>query len=305
MDKSILKIKSESFILFPFIRFQSINSLVAAAMPLLFLIIKFRKTEINCNIIELREKVLHEVRDFELRAQHNQYSAEIISTSRYCICTAIDEIALLASGSNQVWAQNTLLNHLQKETWGGERFFEFLEEASKKPKENLALLELLYLILSLGFEGKYYNQEKSIREEVRQRLYHLIYAVKNEEKIISTPSVDTLKEEPLLNSNRYSILKMSLFFIIIAVILSMPVYYLSGKILDKFNINQQESSYMLQQQLLKPAEIKAPDIASLNPEKISHPKKLKHHSVYHRWKHHLYPKFKYEMVDRNYWHDYF
>lgn len=307
MDKTIARMRSEAFILFPFITFQSVNALVSAAMPLLFLLIKFRNTEINDNIIELREKVLNEVRDFELRAQHHQYNAEMISISRYCICTAIDEVALLASRSNPVWSQNTLLNHLQKETWGGERFFIFLEEASKKPKENLALLELLYLLLSLGFEGKYYNQEKFIRDEVRQRLYHLIFTVKGEMKIISLPTAAVLKEKTLMG--RHLVLKifsgLIIFFLVIAVMFTLSFRSFSGNIWDRFKKPQEENAYLLQEKLLQPADVKASDILSLDSKKISPAKKLKHHSVYHRLKHRGYPKFKYEIVDRNYWHDYF
>ena len=38
----------------------------------------------------------------------------------------------------------------------------------------LELLEFLYLILSLGFEGQYFGEKKIVREEIRNRLLHHI-----------------------------------------------------------------------------------------------------------------------------------
>lgn len=151
------------------------NPLLTAAMPLLLLMIRFKTTKSHANPLALRNQVAAEINVFEQKAKLLGLDARTILAARYCICTAIDEVALCTQwGSNSAWSQQSILSIIQKETWGGERFFIILENMLEEPRNNLFILELLYLILSLGYEGKYYNQEKSVRDEIRHRLFQTI-----------------------------------------------------------------------------------------------------------------------------------
>lgn len=151
------------------------NSLITAAMPLLLLMIRFKTTTSHENPLELRNQVVAEINVFEHKAKLFGFEARTILAARYCICTALDEVALCTQwGSNSAWSQQSLLSMIQKETWGGERFFIILEKMLEEPKNNLLILELIYLILSLGYEGKYYNQEKSVRDQIRHCLFQTI-----------------------------------------------------------------------------------------------------------------------------------
>jgi len=62
------------------------------------------------------------------------------------------------------------------ETNGGEKFFVLLERMKSYPGENLEMLELMYLLLSLGFEGKYrvVSRGRDKIEQIRDELYRLI-----------------------------------------------------------------------------------------------------------------------------------
>jgi type VI secretion system protein ImpK len=44
---------------------------------------------------------------------------------------------------------------VHNEAWGGEKVFQLLEHCLQTPRERLYLLELLYLCMCLGFEGRY------------------------------------------------------------------------------------------------------------------------------------------------------
>lgn len=151
------------------------NHLITAAMPLLLLTIKLKATKNHKNPNKLRQQIINEIHQFEIRANNADYPARIVLAARYCICTALDEIVLCTTWGNQSdWAQHTLLSSIQKETWGGERFFIILNKMAETPKENLAILELLYLLLSLGYEGKYYNETKNMLDDIRQQLFQTI-----------------------------------------------------------------------------------------------------------------------------------
>ncbi|OGT96792.1 MAG: hypothetical protein A2298_04805 [Gammaproteobacteria bacterium RIFOXYB2_FULL_38_6] len=151
------------------------NPLISAATPLLVLMMQIKNTHQTPNVEKLRAQIVNEMKLFEQKLLKLQFNPKIILAARYCLCTAIDEVVLKTSwGANSVWVQQSLLSLFHKETWGGERFYIILETMAKNPRKNLAFIELLYLLLSLGFEGKFFNQAVMVRDEVRNRIFHMI-----------------------------------------------------------------------------------------------------------------------------------
>lgn len=159
------------------------NPLVAAANPLLDLIPQIRATTSHPSPVMLREHLLDEIRQFELRAQQAGISNETILGARYCLCTALDEAAALTPwGGNGVWSAHSLLVTFHNETWGGEKFFQLLAKLSQNPSQHLDLLELLYFCLVLGFEGRYrvLDNGRSQLETLRQRLLRILRGARGE-----------------------------------------------------------------------------------------------------------------------------
>ena len=153
------------------------NPLVAAANPLLDLIPQIRATASHPSPAMLREHLVDEIRNFEMRAQRAGLSNETILGARYCLCTAIDEAAALTPwGGNGIWSGHSLLVTFHNETWGGEKFFQLLGRLSQHPEDHLDLLELLYYCLALGFEGRYrvVDNGQGQLATLRQRLLLLL-----------------------------------------------------------------------------------------------------------------------------------
>src|SRR5690349_1226779 len=71
------------------------NALVALANPLLNLLPQIRTTVHHPDPAALREQLLGELRQFELRARQAGVTNETIVGARYCLCTALDEAATL------------------------------------------------------------------------------------------------------------------------------------------------------------------------------------------------------------------
>jgi type VI secretion system protein ImpK len=67
-----------------------------------------------------------------------------------------------------------------RESSGGEKFFQILDRVMAEPQRYIALIELLYTCLSLGFEGRYRLDERGpIRlAEIRNNLYRVIQGVR-------------------------------------------------------------------------------------------------------------------------------
>lgn len=138
-----------------------LNPLVRAASPLLLLAGQLRGTVSAADPAGIRRHALDEIRRFEEQARASGVQHEIVLAARYALCTALDEAVLSTPwGAQSEWAENPLLVALHREAWGGEKFFEMLDRISVDPARHLDLMELQYLILAVGFTGKYQMQDR-------------------------------------------------------------------------------------------------------------------------------------------------
>jgi type VI secretion system protein ImpK len=138
-----------------------LNPLVAAATPLLLLAGGLRASTTPGDVVGLRRQALDEIRRFEERARAAGVANEVIVAGRYALCAAIDEAVLATPwGAQSDWAQQTLLNALHREAYGGEKFFEMLERIGQDPQRHIDLIELQYLCIALGFAGKFQVQDR-------------------------------------------------------------------------------------------------------------------------------------------------
>lgn len=154
-----------------------INPLVAVASPLLTLIATIQKTERLGDPAGLRERIERQMRALGTDTSRSQAAPETLKAASYCLCTAIDEAVLRTPwGAASDWRKLSLLRALHGDAWGGEKFFEILQHRMQDPGPNIDLLELLYICLALGFQGKYelLDDGKRKREIAIENLYDVI-----------------------------------------------------------------------------------------------------------------------------------
>lgn len=154
-----------------------INPLTTAATGLLTLLTNIKLKPINQDARALYQDLLHEIKAFESLAQNKHYREETILLARYTLCSALDEAILETSWAEEhQWHKYKLLSTFHQEDWGGERFFHLLERLSQDPKQHIDLLELMYICLSLGYQGKYKIEPNTQHqlEKVIENLYHCI-----------------------------------------------------------------------------------------------------------------------------------
>ncbi len=133
-----------------------INPLLGAANVLLALTAKLRATTAHADPRELRRQLLARVEEFEAEARASGLPRPKIVAARYVLCTFIDEvIATTPWGAEGTWAEHTLLQEFHEEAWGGEKAFKLLERMGEDVAANADLLELFYVCLALGFEGRF------------------------------------------------------------------------------------------------------------------------------------------------------
>jgi type VI secretion system protein ImpK len=159
------------------------NPLVAAASGLLSQVVALRHGREREDLQTLKRELTWELQQFEARALQDGVEHSQLITARYVLCTVIDEaVATTAWGRRGDWSQISLLSTFHNETFGGEKVFQLLERLSKNPVKHLLVLELLYLCLSLGFEGKYRVEPRGVLEldGLRDALYRLIRQVRGD-----------------------------------------------------------------------------------------------------------------------------
>lgn len=158
----------------------SLLDLVAAILSLAARL----KTSVSYPAVdELKQKLAKQVSEFETKAIGAGVPQDQVRMASYCLCTFLDEtIQNTPWGHQSNWGQQSLLIVFHKEAWGGERFFQILEQIVKQPGQNLYLLEFCYVLLSFGFEGKFRLMNNGLNELERQRieLYQLIQRVRGD-----------------------------------------------------------------------------------------------------------------------------
>lgn len=170
---------------------QGLNPLVNAASTLIAVFEKTHKSMSHPNVGGLHQRVVNEIKAFEARAKEQGIKPELVLSARYLLCTVIDEAVLNTPwGAESAWTQRTLLSMFHNETAGGEKFFLILDRMRDMPAENLYILEMIYIFLSLGYEGKYrvINRGKETLEQTRDELFRIIRNHRGEYERSLSPS---------------------------------------------------------------------------------------------------------------------
>jgi type VI secretion system protein ImpK len=156
---------------------SGLNPLVALANPLLALVPQVRATSHLADPAGLREAMAQGLREFESQARARNIAPERVLAARYILCTLLDEVAAgMPWGASGQWGRHSLLTMFHNEAGGGEKVFQLMAKLAEAPAANRDLLELIYAVLCLGFEGRYRVAEggRAQLDAVRERLAQII-----------------------------------------------------------------------------------------------------------------------------------
>ncbi|MDD0999669.1 hypothetical protein D3C87_1103890 [compost metagenome] len=157
------------------------NALVASASWLLSEVVRLKHCATGEDLPSLNQRLSTALEHFADGALRVGIESSQVSTARYVLCTVVDEaVVTTAWGKESQWSQMSLLSRFHNETSGGEKFFQLLDRLSKNPIKHLPMLELMYVCLSLGFEGKYRIQARGLLEleNLRDALFRQIRLIR-------------------------------------------------------------------------------------------------------------------------------
>ncbi|SCX68205.1 type VI secretion system protein ImpK [Variovorax sp. EL159] len=158
------------------------NPLLHAAQPLLRALADMPATLSDAGVQVLHRLLEREVASFQSICSSAQIRHEHVVAASYSLCTALDEAANSTTwgggkgGEAGIWAGQQLAAKFHGDTKGGDKFFLLVGRLAASPQEHTDLLELMYQILGLGFEGRFSAAANGRRqlETVRHRLFTLL-----------------------------------------------------------------------------------------------------------------------------------
>lgn len=167
------------------------NPLLEAAQPLLQALADMPGALDPEQVDIFHGLLTREVTCFQSLCDSAQIRHEHTVAASYALCTAIDEAAHstrwggAAERDNEgagVWAGRQLAVAFHDDARGGDKVFLLIGRLVAGPDEHIDLLELLYFVLGLGFEGRYATARNGRRqiETIRHRLFTLLSSARAE-----------------------------------------------------------------------------------------------------------------------------
>ena len=152
-----------------------LNPLIAYANPILSAVPQIRESLQHPAPELLMETLEDLVEAFEAGAANSGTPDAVVEASIYALCCMVDDAAAATTWGRD-WETTGLLQKLRGESNGGEQFFSLLADMSKSPEDNAELLELMYVCLALGFEGRFRGVDGGAAQlgKVRTDLHALV-----------------------------------------------------------------------------------------------------------------------------------
>jgi type VI secretion system protein ImpK len=145
-------------------------------------------------VAALRSLLEQELRVFQKLCEQANIRRDHMIGTRYCLCTALDEAAMQTAwgkggASGVEWVTNGLATIFHEDRQGGDKVYLLIGRLMTEPQEHQDLLQVIYRILSLGFEGRYRYEADGHRKHdaVRQRLYNEIMSQRGPVPVALSP----------------------------------------------------------------------------------------------------------------------
>jgi len=153
------------------------SPVLSAAAPLLTLLSRLRSVSSVPDPALLRERTVAEFRRFEEQLRAGGQPMDVIRASHYALCASLDDVVRNTPwGGSGPWADISLVAAFHGEVLSGERFFDVLAQLCRNQGRLLPVIELMYVCMSLGMQGRYRLSQRGPAEldRLREETYALI-----------------------------------------------------------------------------------------------------------------------------------
>jgi type VI secretion system protein ImpK len=156
-------------------RTRKVENLATLCTDIFLIIIRMRESEDLGEPAALRKLIMHYLELFKNNCRAMNIDTAIVNDTIYALVALLDETVMSVPGQcRDFWITNPIQLQLFGANIAGEEFFRKLEKLMTDPRRTKDALEIYYLCLSLGFEGKYKLGNASEREEIIDKLARVL-----------------------------------------------------------------------------------------------------------------------------------
>lgn len=148
------------------------NTLINLSAEMLAILTILPQQTGSHNLPELHQYLLKCMSQLHNRGLQADYPPRLMEKVCYALCAAFDEEIMNTSwGQSANWENHSLVAQLFQQRNAGEVFFIILEQTRQNTSHMIDFIELLYLLLRLGFKGQYQNADGHALAELTNSLY--------------------------------------------------------------------------------------------------------------------------------------
>jgi len=210
------------------------------------------------SLSEVRQSLIDDITYFTDASGKKGIENSQIMLARYILCTFCDELICTTYwGKDNNWANSSLLGHFYNETYGGDKFFQILDQLLRAPAKYIDLLELMYMCLSLGFEGRYriQNRGKMELDAIRESLYKQMKMMQlRQSQDFYTKQKSSSARNHLVYKTSYQILALSIV-LMLSLVYGILTFSLVGKEDKALNLFQNKYSKYTQETRATPTSM--------------------------------------------------
>ncbi len=176
---------------------RRVNPLTAAAEPLILALGPLSQPQTLDSLGPLQQHLLDALDDFNIDAAAQGIPEAQLDHACYALCALLDETILASTWGAKGWADYSLLTARYNEGFGGETFFERVQQAGTLRGDGVALLEFFHLCMSLGYSGRFHPRRHTSNgiEYLRQQIASLVRQFRQPLPLLS-PAADGLAHQP-------------------------------------------------------------------------------------------------------------
>ncbi|MDK9736398.1 type IVB secretion system protein IcmH/DotU [Vibrio sp. D404a] len=153
------------------------NEILSASSELLSLSVSIKRLECPADIYTFRTGIKSLLTDLKYKVAKLDYPPSVADKTCFLFAVMLDEQILHSDwGDESGWENQTLVSELFGIKNGGEQFYLVAERALLQPVLLRDLLELIYIMIKLGFRGRYRVEGKELLGILLQRIEEAVFA---------------------------------------------------------------------------------------------------------------------------------
>lgn len=175
------------------------NPILSVSSELLSLVISIKRLECPTDMYTFRMGIKGQLTDLKYKVAKLDYPPSVADKTCFLFAVMLDEQILHSEwGEESSWENQTLVSELFGVKNGGEQFYLVAERALLQPILLRDLLELIYIMIKLGFRGRYRVEGKELLGVLIQRLEETVFTndegtLDNDQMQISRPIASDTK----------------------------------------------------------------------------------------------------------------